>query len=316
MPVDTKFYDILKVSSIASQLDIKKAYKNLARIHHPDKGGSEKKMKEINNAFEILSNETKKQLYDKYGEKGIEKGGQQEGFVDIFARMFGQRQSRPQQVPQNMEYIYNVTLEQLCKNANIKLKYNVSLLCSMCSFISCDRCNGEGYIIRINSIAPGMIRQIRQSCDKCKGVGKVGSNCDKCVNGFVKEQKVVECSLSENLDDKYRFIFKNAGNQIISGGLGDFIVILNFVKHDIFTVKKSNLTIYRTISLSDALMGYKEDIIHPSSRIININTTGDIINPYDLYIVKKMGMSDSYDLFIKFKIIFPDKLDDLKKSLT
>jgi DnaJ-class molecular chaperone len=319
MPVDTKFYDMLKVSPTASQLDIKKSYKNLARIHHPDKGGSEEKMKEINNAFEILSDETKKQLYDKFGEKGVKNGGQQQGFSDIFTQMFSNSfrpQHQPQPVQNNIEHIYNVTLEQLCRNVNVKLKYIASLLCAFCSFTVCNGCNGCGSLIKMKHIGPGMIQQIKQLCDKCKGIGKISTNCSKCTNGFVKENKIIQLSLSEKLQDKHQFRYKYAGNQIVNGELGDFIVTLNYVEHNIFTIQKSNLIIYRTISLLDAITGYKEDITHPSSRIINIDTTGDIINPYDDYTLKKMGMTSSHDLFIKFKIIFPTKLDDFKKSLT
>jgi DnaJ-class molecular chaperone len=315
MPVDTKFYDTLKVLPTASQVDIKKAYRNQAKVCHPDKGGDAEKMQKLNNAYEVLSDESKKQLYDKYGEKGLQDGAST-GFDDIFSRIFtgggfrfGQQRPQPQ-VPDNINHVYNVTLEQLCSNATVKLKYTVSLICKFSSVGNCNICNGTGNVMRVRQLGRGMIQQIRQVCSECKGLGKILSNCSKCTGGFVKEKKIVELHLTEKLPNKHKFRFYREGNQIINKAIGDFIVVLNYVKHPMFTVQNSNLLIHRTISLTEALTGYKEDITHPSSRIINIDTTGEIINPYDDYIVKKMGMTTSHNLHIKFKIVFPTKLDE------
>jgi len=91
MPVDTKLYDLLSVSPNASVAEIKKQYKKLARQYHPDKAGPEfeEKFKEISFAHEVLSDQKKRDLYDRYGEKGLQEGGMGAGMEDIFSHIFG-----------------------------------------------------------------------------------------------------------------------------------------------------------------------------------------------------------------------------------
>merc|ERR1712048_60201 len=91
MPVDTKLYDILGVSPTASVNEIKKQYKKLARQYHPDKAGPEheEKFKEISLAHEVLSDQRKRDLYDRYGEKGLQEGGAGAGMEDILNHIFG-----------------------------------------------------------------------------------------------------------------------------------------------------------------------------------------------------------------------------------
>ena len=313
---ETALYDILHLSPNASQQDIKKSYNKLALKLHPDKGGNKDDFQKLKHAHEILSNPTKRSLYNKYGES-LSRGQQTRGFgnfTNFFEMGFGGRQANNnfRHTNQDLHHTCNITLEQLCTHSTIKLKYDVSVLCVCDSIIQCSSCNGSGSITRIHQIMPGMVQQTTNPCGECKGTGKKFSGCSKCVDGFVIKSKIIELKLNPSNPDNRKTVFKNEGNQQYNKQFSDFIVTVKFIKHPVFILDSSGFIVNRTISLKDALTGYKEILTHPSGNIININTTGDIINPYDDYIIKGHGLTRSHNLHIKFKLIFPRTLDEFE----
>ena len=184
--VDTQqLYDVLGVSKDATETDIKKAFRKLTLQHHPDKGGDESKFKEINAAYEVLSNQEKRSLYDKYGLDGVRQGGGggMGGFEDIF-EMFGgmgghgggRKQKRKVQPTQKE---VNVTLEDFYTGKMVKLDHNKTVICEDCQgkggedVQTCKDCGGRGSVMKMQQMGPGMYSQSQVPCTKCKGEGEV-----------------------------------------------------------------------------------------------------------------------------------------------
>jgi DnaJ family protein A protein 2 len=314
MVKDTKFYDILGISPTSSVLEIKKAFRNKARITHPDKGGDAEKFKEINSAYEILSNPEKRQLYDQFGKDGKPQG------IDIasmfnggFGNMFGfKKQHRGPVKTPPIIYISNVSLENLCTRKIIKLKMNRSRECKCSNTIHCVHCNGKGSTVQIRQLGPGMIQQIQLPCNQCNGSGKIYNGCSDCEKGMIKHEKIFTIQLEPDTPNGYKFCFPQEGNQNRGSTIGDFEIIIKCIIHPLYTLNNFNLFITKKITLKQALTGYKDIIIHPSSKKIIIDTHGVIIDPNNDFIVDGEGMTTHYNLVIKFIVEYPKNIDENK----
>ncbi|MGH0131491.1 UNVERIFIED_CONTAM: hypothetical protein FKN15_077133 [Acipenser sinensis] len=162
---DTKLYDILGVSPTANENELKKAYRKLAKEYHPDKNpNAGDKFKEISFAYEVLSNQEKRDLYDRYGEQGLrEGGGGGAGMDDIFSHIFGGGlfgfmggQSRNRNGRRRGEDMVH-PLNQGGKSGAVQ---------------KCAACRGRGMRIMIRQLAPGMVQQMQSVCTDCNGEGK------------------------------------------------------------------------------------------------------------------------------------------------
>lgn len=223
MPKDTKLYDLLNVSPTASESDIRKAYYKLAKIHHPDKvqgdktDTAEEKFKEIKFAYEVLTDKTKRDTYDRHGLEGLKDGVGGTEFEDIFSHLFGGmgghpfsgmggmggmsgfpfdifggggggRGARAKRRTQNMVYPLKCKLEDLYKGATKTIELERSILCPGCDGAggkagatkNCSACSGRGYKMQYRQLGPGMVQQMQAVCSDCGGEGEVLSEKDKC----------------------------------------------------------------------------------------------------------------------------------------
>ena len=160
-------YKILGVSKDATSSEIKKAYRKLAVIHHPDKGGSEEKFKEITKAFETLSDESKRKNYDQFGEgePGMNPSG------DMFSQMFsgntqGHRQS---QKGNSINHNVNLSLKEIFNGKTINVTVNRKTI-DFDSISKCVTCGGQGFTVQTVRMGP-MVQQIQQPCHICNGQG-------------------------------------------------------------------------------------------------------------------------------------------------
>jgi DnaJ family protein A protein 2 len=221
---ETGFYDTLNVSPDAEPNQIKKAYRKLAMKWHPDKNPTNKevateKFKEITKAYEVLSDESQRRTYDKYGEEGLKDGGMGHGHggdpFDIFSSFFGggggffgggggQRIKRTPDV----QFRLGVTLTEMYKGATKKLKIKRRVLCDECfgkgskkgNDATCRTCNGQKKVMKIRQFGPGMMQQIQTICPTCKGAGITIKEEDKCREcrgeRTQKEEKVLEVNVA------------------------------------------------------------------------------------------------------------------------
>jgi DnaJ family protein A protein 2 len=323
MPKENKLYELLDVSTSASTDEIKKAFRKKSLTHHPDKGGDIEVYKKINSAYEILSDPQKRKLYDERGEDGLRESGNVP--EDMLAQMFGNlfnggfSFSSGGRFPGfpgfgrnksgNYIHVFKVTLEDLCKRKVSKLKVTRDRICKHIDekkSSDCQACKGRGIRVQIIQMGP-MIQQSHQPCESCKSTGKIYNSCDNCIDGIVKEPKVFELHLTPELENGYRFVFQNDGNQEIGKEPGDFIIVIQYEEHPIFKLEGKNILYTHTISLKEALCGYKLELTHPSGEIITVSTS-DVTNPETIETIPNKGLSYQSNMIIKYRILFPDKL--------
>ena len=210
MVKETQYYDILGVKPSASPEEIKKAYRKLALKYHPDKNPDEgEKFKLISQAYEVLSDPKKRDIYDQGGEQAIKEGGSgSPSFsspMDIFDMFFGGggRMTRERR-GKNVVHQLSVTLEDLYNGITKKLALQKNVICEKCEGIGgkkgsvekCPLCKGRGMQVHIQQIGPGMVQQIQTVCIECKGQGERINPKDRCENcsgaKVTREKKIIE----------------------------------------------------------------------------------------------------------------------------
>jgi DnaJ family protein A protein 2 len=231
--VDNKtFYNLLGVESTASPSEIKKAFRKAAVQHHPDKGGDADKFKEINKAYEVLSDPEKREIYDQYGEEGLNGNGGPSMGADIFSDLFGgfggsmRRGGRPQKRRgDDMVYPLKVTLEQLYNGHKKSMKLTRRVICSECdgkggkadAIVTCKECKGNGVKIQIRQLGPGMVQQMQSTCDACQGQGKVipeKAKCKTCKGAkTVRKKEPLDVFIDPGMSNDYRIKFQSMADE-------------------------------------------------------------------------------------------------------
>jgi len=317
-PVDTtKLYETLGVDKTASSKDIKKAYRALSRQHHPDKGGDEHKFKEINAAYEVLSDPETREKYDQYGLEGVDRGAGGDGHGDLFSMFFGggrsSQRSGPRKGP-SVNHPLKVSLEDLYLGKTVKLAVNRKVIVG--DVATCNTCRGQGAVMQIRQIGPGMIQQVQRTCDKCSGQGYEAKT--------KSERKILEVLVQKGMTNNHKISFANMGDEIPKMEPGDINFIVQEKPHELFKRKHADLLVTKELSLNQALCGFTWHITHLDGRQLCIKThPGEIIHaevrrdgkllPF-IKKVKDEGMPSlgnpfvRGDLYIAFEIAFPDKL--------
>lgn len=308
MPVNTKLYEKLGVPVNASLGQIKKAYRKLALVHHPDKGGDPEQFKNLKAAYEVLKDPKKRNIYDQYGIDGLKNNNvvPPNIFENLFGDFFNMFNTFQKAISKckPITYIREVTLEELCLRKVIVIKVTRDRVCQQnCVNQICPSCQGKGIIgnITTSSIT------ISGNCTNCKGTGKIATYCEKCNNGVVNDCKLFSVYLTPKMHDGYNYKFPGEGNEIPGVLPGDFIIQLKYKKHPQFFVSNGNLIYNRRTSLREALCGYKSLILHPNGENIEI-TCSSVITPGSKKTISGKGMDSSYDLIVINDVYFPEKL--------
>ena len=250
----TKLYETLEVEKGCDAKDIKKAYRRLSRLHHPDKGGDEHKFKEINAAYEILSDEEKREAYDKYGLEGVndEGGGGRPGGDDLFSMFFGGQggggggRRGPRKGP-SVNHPLRVSLEDLYNGKTVKLAVNRKVIVGEVK--ECDKCHGQGVVMEVRQIGPGMITQVQRQCDNCGGHGYIAET--------KPERKVLEVHVEKGMKHNQKISFRNMADEIPNMEAGDINFIIQEKDHDLFKRKNADLLVTKELSLNQALCGFQ-----------------------------------------------------------
>jgi len=321
-PVDTtKLYEVLGVEKTASEKEIKKAYRKLAVKHHPDKGGDEHLFKEINAAYEILSDEKKRELYDKYGLEGVENEGGPGGAGgdDLFSMFFGGgggRRSGPRKGP-SIQHPIKVSLDDLYNGKTVKLAINRKVIVGEPK--ECERCGGQGVVMEIRQIGPGMITQMQRPCPACGGQGTIFKTKN--------ERKVVEVHVEKGAHHNQKITFRGMADETPGRETGDVHFIIQEKDHDMFKRKGADLLLMKDISLSQALTGFSFRFNHLDGRDVIMKTKpGQVIQceaqesesgrtmPYMMQVPNE-GMPSRGNPFVKgnlyvvFHVKFPTSID-------
>lgn len=336
------YYEILGVSKTADKDSIKKAYRKLAMQYHPDRNQGDKeaeeKFKQVNEAYEVLSDDEKRARYDRFGKDGVNGGfggfggGGFGGFEDIFSDIFGggfggfgggSRQRRKQQ-----KYDHDIATEVSidfkeavfgCKKT-IKFKYNAT--CSHCEGTgskdkektTCSDCGGRGQV----RMSAG-IMSIVQTCPTCNGSGEMVKN--KCVHchgkGYEQKSETKEISIPEGVDEGMTLKVAGYGSEI-DGVRGDAYVEVRVKSHKEFRRKGDDLYIEVPVFFTQAALGQ-------SIKVPTIRGFADVELPVgskdgDHFVLENEGVKNIRTGKIGRQIVvidikFPKKLNDEQKEL-
>ncbi|CRH00845.1 DnaJ protein, putative [Plasmodium relictum] len=328
-----KLYDVLGVQKSASLDEIKKAYRKLSKKYHPDKAkdqNSNNRFNEIVEAYEILSDEEKRKIYDHHGlnaAKNLETNKMDEDPTDhfnIYESFFGGGFRRDEKrKAENLTLNIEMNLEQLYNGELFSVFYtrDVNCLRSDDCIEKKRECSGKGYKTVTQQVAPGFIMQNKMKDENCIDRGKAWKyKCAHCPNGM-KEEKTIKLTLEieKGMKTNDRIVFEKKGKEEIGYENGDIIFIIQTKKHKIYERKNNDLYQFYEISLKDALIGFSKDLDHISGTPISINKQ-TVTFHNEILKIKDKGMpiknTNKYgDLYIKFLVQFPKKLTEEQKKV-
>jgi len=281
------YYKILGVSRSASKDEIKKAYRKLAHKHHPDKeGGDEAKFKEINEAYQVLSDENKRSQYDRYGQN-FDQGNSFSGFDgfqnvefdfgdigDIFGEAFGfssPKKTKDIRKGKNIEIDVEMSLEDVLNPQKKTINLRKFISCSRCQGIGaepgtarneCFPCRGTGKVQEIKRTILGSYTKVT-TCPECDGNGQKPENpCNVCKGeGRVKGEEKIEVEIPAGVDTNQVLKVSGKGDAGKKGGNpGDLYIRILIKKHSIFERKGDDLLMILPIKITDAILGSGMDI--------------------------------------------------------
>ena len=282
------YYEVLGVTKGATDAEIKKAYRVVAKKYHPDtnpgNAEAEEKFKEAAEAYAVLSDPEKKAKYDQYGHAAFDQNGGPGGFGgfdfsdmgdifgDIFGDMFGggsrQRQSNGPVKGANIKTTVRVTFEEAVFGTQTELELPLKDECDVCkgsgaqpghSPETCSKCAGKGQVVYTQQSLFGMARTV-QTCPDCGGSGKlIKFKCSNCAgSGFVKSKKKIQVAVPAGIDKGQSIRIREKGEPGMNGGgRGDLLVTVLVDRHPTFQRQEYDLYSSEPISFTQAALGGK-----------------------------------------------------------
>ena len=279
------YYEVLGVNRDGSEEEIKKAYRKLAMKHHPDRNPdnakSEELFKEAKEAYEVLSDASKRGAYDQYGHAGVDPhvgmgagaagagfGSFADAFGDIFGDIFGAGRQRSN-VYRGADLRYNleISLEEAARGTETRVRIPTMEECGSCGGsgakpgtqpMTCPTCGGQGQV----RMTQGFF-SIQQTCPKCHGSGKVvQSPCATCNGaGRVKRQKTLSVKIPAGVDEGDRIRLSGEGEAGVNGGpSGDLYVVIHIHPHEVFSREGNDLHCEMPISITRTALGGEIEI--------------------------------------------------------
>lgn len=281
------YYEVLGVSKTASDDELKKAYRVLAKKYHPDMHPGDKeaeeKFKEASEAYAILSDPDKRRQYDQFGHSAFDGGAGGAGgfdfsnmdmgdiFGDLFGDLFGggARRQRSYNGPmkgQNIRSSVRITFEEACFGCEKELDLNLKEECNTChgtgarpgtSSETCSKCGGKGQVVFTQQSLFGMVRNV-QTCPDCRGTGKIiKDKCPDCYgSGYVNSKKKIKVSIPAGIDNGQSVRIRDKGEPGSNGGpRGDLLVEVIVSRHPVFQRQDFDIFSTAPISFAQAALG-------------------------------------------------------------
>jgi molecular chaperone DnaJ len=346
------YYEILGIKKDAALADVKKAYRQLAMRHHPDrvpeneKKQAEEKFKEISEAYGVLSDAQKRQMYDQHGHAGIDQSYTSDdifrgadfssvfgesGMDDILSQFFGGSGGRRQQQQQrraargrDIQYEAELTLDEAYKGVKKTIKVPRNEVCRDCNgngakngtaLSDCQSCGGRGQVM-MNS---GFFR-MAQTCPGCHGEGRIiKESCPKCGGrGAIKHVREIEVNFPRGLDNDSQMRLRGEG-EIGPGGPGDLYLFIKVKPHSQFRRTGIDLELDLPVSFVKAALGGEVDVPTIEDRVTMKIPAGT--ESGKVFRVKGRGMPDlrdervTGDIYARVMVSVPQKLSAEQRRL-
>ena len=339
------YYEILGVTKHASNIEIKKSFRKLALKYHPDKNQgnkkSEKRFKEINEAYETLKDNKKRTYYDQYGKSEFQNfndfnNNDFSGFTDVFGDIFSdfinkKNNSYTSNQPKktkgiDLRYNTEITLENSYKGLKRYIKFFTSVKCNICngigtkeknSNINCNVCNGNGKV----RYQQGFF-MIEKTCNTCSGTGiKIKNPCAKCEGkGIYKKEKNLFVYLPKGIEHGAKIKIAGEGEAGKNGGeTGNLYIYVSIKKHEFYKRENINLHCSVPIKMTTAILGGILEIPTIDSSIVEIQIPAGTQFGTKLRI-KNKGMpiihsTKKGDMYVEIHVELPLKITDKQKKL-
>ncbi len=341
------YYEVLGIDKNADEATIKRAFRQQAKKYHPDLNpgdkDAEEKFKEVNEAYQILSDPQKRQQYDQFGFDGPQAGfgggagygdfGGFGGFEDIFSSFFGggARQVNPNAPRQGDDLRLDVTIsfEEAARGCEKEVNVVRDETCEHCGGTgakpgtkptTCSTCHGTGQVTQVRNTAFGRIQNVT-TCPNCRGTGKVISDpCPKC-NGRGKKRtsRRRTVKIPAGIDNGQVLTIRNQGGAGENGGPnGDLLIVVNVRPHRLFKRRDFDLYLELPVTFTQATLGAEVDV--PTlDKPVKYNIP-EGTQPGTVFRVKGAGIpylrgTGKGDLYVTAKVEVPRKLTEKQKDL-
>lgn len=349
------YYETLGVSKDASQEEIKRSFRKLAKQYHPDvnkEPGAEAKFKEIGEAYAILSDEQKRKTYDQFGSAAFENGGQggpgggfggfdagdinlDEILRDVFGGGFSgfggfgggsSRRSSSRKRGRDVRVVLDLTFEEACFGCDKKIEINVDQPCDECDgkgghgAKTCQTCGGQGMVIeRVQSLFG--IMQTQKTCPDCNGTGETyTSKCDHCNGtGIERKPKTVKIKVPEGASEEFQLNYARKGNAGANGGeAGDLLVEFKIEEHPLFEREDNDILMELPINFAEAALGCDKEIPTLYGDVVLEIKPGT--QNYTKLKIKDKGIKSPSNprkgnMYVLINVITPEKLSRKQKDL-
>ena len=348
------YYEVLGLSKGASDDEIKKAFRRLAVKYHPDRGGNEANFKEINEAYEVLKDEKKRQRYDQFGHAGVGTSASSDGgdpfagfggfstqgqsvnfdfgdlgLGDILGSFFGGGQRRPSKPRgQDIEVAIELSFEEAVFGLEKELNLKLNDTCSHCKgttaepgyeLKTCGTCGGSGQVVRAMRTVFGNIQQ-QIPCPNCKATGKVPEKvCTVCRgSGTEKKNQTINLKIPAGIDDGTTIRLREHGQAIANGPKGDLYVHIRVRPHKEFTREGDLVLSEQHIGMVDAALG-TEIGVKTVDGLIRMKIPSGTQNGTDFKLsghgVPKFKSKSRGDHIVSIFVDTPKKLSKRQKEL-
>ncbi len=344
------YYEVLGVAKTATDDEIKKAYRTLAKKYHPDLNGGDKdceaKFKEVNEAYEVLSDPQKRARYDQFGHEdpraggagggyGDFTGGFGGGFDDIFSAFFGggfggggQRARGPQR-GDDLRYDLTITIEEAAFGCEKEISVTRDENCEECGGTGarkgtqptqCPTCHGTGQVQSFVNTPIGRVSNVRV-CEACHGQGTIINDpCPKCSGrGRVRRNRKITIKIPAGIDNGMQIPLRKQGEPGLRGGEnGDLYIFVTVKPHKLFTRENYDLYCDVTVSFTQAALGGEIDV--PTLNGMIKHNLPEGTQPGTVIRLRGQGIQNlrgagKGDLYIKVNVEIPRKLTDKQKEL-
>lgn len=345
------YYEVLGVSKTATDEEIKRAFRKLAKQYHPDVNkdpGAEEKFKEIGEAYAVLSDPDKRRQYDQFGHAAFEGGAGAGGFQgfnaedidlgsifdDLFGSSFGFNfgggsRSRAKNGPvKGKDRLVRMSLsfEEAAFGCKKSINIDLNETCDKCHGAggfkehTCSKCNGRGTIIVEQKSMFGIF-QTQTVCNECGGDGKTyEETCNQCHGtGHIKTNKEIVVTVPEGVDNGYQLRISGKGEAGQNGGPnGDIYIEFDVKKHEFFEREDENIFLEVPLTISEAALGCKKEIPTLENNVIlDIKagaTTGDKLKLKGKGIKVPNSLRKG-DMYVILNVVTPSKLNRKQKKL-
>ncbi len=319
------YYEVLGVDRDASDDDIKRAYRRLARENHPDHNpdnpAAEERFKDISEAYAVLSDPQKRAQYDRFGAQGPGFGGGG-GFGDLFEDLIGdmfggRRRSRPQ-AGADLRYRMSVTLEEVASGATREIEFVRPGRCETCDgkgtpdpsdVVTCEQCQGTGQV----RMSQGFF-VVSRTCNVCRGNGKqIRNPCGTCGGEGVRAvDRSLEIRIPPGVGTGTRLRIRGEGEPGPNGGpAGDLFVDIQLERHPVYAVRDADLWLELPVPVSSALLGGEAEVPLLDGTTTSLDIAPGTESGTEVRLRGKglplPGSRRSGDLVVVVRVVMPDK---------